>query len=119
MDLLRTKTPERARKELWRCLAAYNLIRTLMRAAASEAGETMARISFQGARQRLLAAASLPRSFRTFRPSYRRLIRDIARALNPERPFRIEPRAIKKRRKQYDFLNRPRAVLRAKLIGAA
>jgi hypothetical protein len=118
MDILRTKTPERARKELWMYLAAYNLLRTLMRTAACEAKERVARISFQGARQRLLAAAgggAAPR----FRRAYRSLIRDIAYDLNPNRPFRIEPRAIKRRKKQYDLLNAPRAALQKKLKGAA
>ena len=119
MDRLRTKTPERARKELWMYLAAYNLLRTLMYAAAEKAGEPVARISFQGCRQRLLAAMTAARPARSFRRSYRRLLRDLAHDLNPDRPFRIEPRAIKRRLKQYDFLNQPRAVLRAKLLGAA
>jgi hypothetical protein len=32
--------------------------------------------------------------------------------VNPHRPGRIEPRCIKRRKKEYDLLNKPRAVLR-------
>ena len=119
MDVLRTKTPERARKELWMFLAAYNLLRTLMRAAALTAAEPVARISFQGCRQRLLALAVRACAAARFPRRYRDLLRDIAADLNPYRPFRIEPRAIKRRKKQYDLLNQPRAALRQRLRGAA
>ena len=119
MDVLRTLTPERVRKELWMYLAGYNLIRTLMYNAAHKAKIPVARVSFQGCRQRLLALVShaCPRS--AFRRLYRRLLRDLARDLNPHRPCRVEPRAVKRRPKQYDLLNQPRAVLRAKLLKTA
>jgi hypothetical protein len=40
MDLLRCKTPELVRKEIWTHVLAYNLIRTVMaQAAASEGAE--------------------------------------------------------------------------------
>lgn len=119
MDLLRTKTPQRARKELWMYLAAYNLLRTLMRSAAGKADVPVTRISFQGTRQRLLAVAQRNVPSRRFPRLYRNLIRDIASDINPYRPYRIEPRAIKRRKKQFDLLNQPREVLRQKLMGAA
>jgi len=36
--------------------------------------------------------------------------------VNPDRPGRVEPRARKRRPKQYQLLNRPRAVLRQALL---
>ena len=36
--------------------------------------------------------------------------------VNPERPDRVEPRAVKRRPKEYDRLTKPRAVLRAALL---
>lgn len=119
MDMLRTTTPERVRKELWMCLAGYNVLRTLMYEAAQKAGVPVARMSFQGCRQRLLAAAASAGPARQFPRLYRRLIRDIAKDQNPNRPNRIEPRAVKRRPKQYDLLNQPRAILRKRLLGAA
>jgi hypothetical protein len=82
--------------------------------AAAKAGKSVARISFQGCRQRLLAAARRY-SDKDFARMYGELLKDIAADLNPFRPFRIEPRAIKRRKKQYDLLNQPRTVLREKL----
>jgi len=38
--------------------------------------------------------------------------------VNPERPNRVEPRAKKRRPKEYDLLNKPRAELRAALLTA-
>ena len=119
MNVLRTTTPSRVRKELWMFLAGYNMLRTLMYAAAQKGGVPVARMSFQGCRQRLLGAAARAGTARDFRRLYRRLIRDIAKDQNPDRPNRIEPRAVKRRPKQYDLLNQPRAVLRKRLLGAA
>ena len=118
MEHLRTKRPDRARKELWMYLAAHNLLRALMYSAAQEADAPVARISFQGCRQRLLAAMTNGGRNAPFTRQYRRLIHDLAHDLNPERPFRFEPRAIKRRPKQYDLLNKPRAVLRQRLEAA-
>ena len=119
MDKLRTRTPERARKELWMYLAAYNLLRTLMYNAAQKSKVPVARISFQGCRQRLLAFAACGCPSRRFPRFYRRLLRDLAHDFNPDRPLRIEPRAVKRRPKQYDLLNQPRDVLRKKLMKVA
>ena len=119
MDYLRTTTPERIRKELWMYLAGYNLIRTLMYNAAQKAKVPVARISFQGCRQRLLALAARGCPPRRFPRFYRRLLRELVHDMNPDRPFRIEPRAVKRRPKQYDLLNKPRAVLQNKLLKAA
>ena len=38
--------------------------------------------------------------------------------VNPFRPDRVEPRAVKRRPKEYDRLNKPRAELRAALLAA-
>ena len=51
MDVLRCKTPEMVRKEIWAHLLAYNLLRTVMAVAASESGIEPRKISFKGAKQ--------------------------------------------------------------------
>lgn len=116
MDILRTKTPDRARKELWMYLTAYNLIRTLIQAAAVKNREIVARISFQGCRQRFLAVVTRNCPAKRFGYLYRMLLKDLTNDLNQYRPLRIEPRAIKRRKKQYDLLNRARGILRQNLI---
>lgn len=116
MDRLRTKTPKRVHKELWMYLTAYNLLRILMWNAADKSGKIVARISFQGCRQRFLAIAVCIYSGKKFKRLYQMLLDDIAHDINPYRPFRVEPRAQKRRMKQYDLMTQPREILRAKLI---
>ena len=57
MDILRCKTPEMVRKEIWAHLLAYNLLRTVMAVAANENDVEPRRISFKGAKQALTAFA--------------------------------------------------------------
>src|SRR5262249_56584096 len=57
MDILRCKTPEMVRKEIWAHLLAYNLLRTAMAVAASENGIEPRKVSFKGAKQALTAFA--------------------------------------------------------------
>ena len=55
MDILRCKTPELVRKEIWTHILAYNLIRTIMAQAATKHGIEPRSISFKGAIQTLEA----------------------------------------------------------------
>lgn len=55
MDILRCKTPELVRKEVWTHVLAYNLIRTAMAQAADQHGFEPRSISFKGAVQMLEA----------------------------------------------------------------
>jgi hypothetical protein len=91
---------------------AYNLLRTLMQRSAHLHDVPLARISFKGALDTLrhwspvIAAAS-------DQPRKRgRLIDEmlaiIARDVVPERPGRSEPRAKKRRPRNYQLLTKPR-----------
>ena len=55
MDVLRCKTPELVRKEIWTHILAYNLIRTIIAQAATKHGIEPRSISFKGAVQTLEA----------------------------------------------------------------
>ena len=55
MDVLRCKTPEMVRKEIWMHLLAYNLIRGLMAKAAAGHGKQPRQLSFKGALQTMTA----------------------------------------------------------------
>src|SRR6516162_6329913 len=57
MDVLRCKTPEMVRKEIWAHLLAYNLLRTVMAVAAGEKGLEPRQVSFKGAKQAVTAFA--------------------------------------------------------------
>lgn len=110
MDVLRCKTPEMVRKEIWAHLLAYNLIRKVMAQAAQEYQVEPWKISFKATLQTLKAFA-LP--LRTCTKSklpevIEEMLRAIARHSVGNRPDRIEPRALKRRPKPYDLLNKPR-----------
>jgi len=56
-DILRCKTPEVVRKEIWAHLPAYNLLPTVMAVAAAESQAEPCKISLKGAKQTLTAFA--------------------------------------------------------------
>ena len=113
MDVLRCKTPELVRKELWTHILAYNLIRTVMAQAAVRHGSEPRSISFKGAVQTLEAfqpviALSGDRDPAVRRDLYERLLAAVASHRVGDRPGRSEPRRRKRRPKPYDRLMKPR-----------
>ena len=121
LDHVRCKSPEMVRRELWTTLLAYNLIRTTAASAASLHNKQPRQISFTGACQYVLSSWML---FATglIDPSRalvhcRTLLWQISRCEVTNRPGRIEPRVIKRRRHRYKLMQQPRAVLRAQLPG--
>jgi len=111
MDVLRCKTPEMVRKEIWAHLLAYNLLRTVMAVAAAENGIEPRQVSFKGAKQAVTAFAPKIEAA----PSEERaalidaLLRAIAYHRVGDRPGRWEPRARKRRPKPGVRLMQPRA----------
>ena len=111
MDILRCKTPQMVRKEIWAHLLAYNLLRTAMAVAAAECGIEPREISFKGAKQAVTAFAP---KIEAARPAHRpalidALLRAIAYHRVGDRPDRWEPRARKRRPKPGMRLMQPRA----------
>lgn len=117
MDMLRGKTPQIVRKEIYVHLMAYNLLRTLMWEAAKQTGVSPLRVSLQKTRQHLgnflsqLADAGVKQCKRL----YQTLLQVVTHKLVPQRPGRIEPRVKKRRPKAYGWMQQPRAVLKRKL----
>lgn len=98
MDVLRCETVCGVTKELTMFLLVYNLVRMTMLEAARRQSVPVDRISFVDALRWLANAHpgdELPEL-----------------VVNPRRAGRYEPRARKRRPKEYDLLNKPRAVLR-------
>ena len=111
MDILRCKTPEMVRKEIWAHLLAYNLLRTVMAVAAGANGLEPRQVSFKGAKQAVTAFAP---KIEAARPADRPALIDallvvIAYHRVGDRPGRWEPRARKRRPKPGARLNQPRA----------
>jgi len=113
MDVLRCKTPELVRKEIWTHILAYNLIRTIMAQAATKHGIEPRSISFKGAVQTLEAVQPAidlrgHRDSTLRRRLYQQLLDAIAVHRVADRLDRYEPRRLKRRKKRYDFLMKPR-----------
>ena len=102
LDVLRSQTFVGVMKELLLLVTLYNLVRQITERAAQRQQVKVERISFVDALRWLRwrePGAALPQL-----------------KVNPERPERIEPRAVKRRPKEYDRLNRPREELRKRLL---
>ena len=110
MDVLRCKTPDMVEKELYMYVIAHNLIRVLLLQAAQTHALSPLRLSFKGTaatvRQWAPIMAAAPKTVQ--KRMYAALLTAIARDPVPLRPNRTEPRARKRRPKNYQLLNAPR-----------
>jgi Transposase DDE domain len=95
---LRCRSTDGVRKELAVFRLVYNLVRVVMLEAAGRQGVPVKRISFADALQWMRHARPGDQM-----PKLR---------LNPDRPDRLEPRRVKRRRKNYPYMVKPRAECR-------
>jgi hypothetical protein len=105
MDILRCKTPELVRKEIWRHILAYNFIRTIIAQAADKHHIEPRTISFKGAVQTLEAFQPLIATHGDCDTAhrhnlYQKLLDAVATHRVADRPDRFEPRQRKRRRKK-------------------
>jgi len=119
LDHARCKTPEMVRKEVWTTLLGYNLVRTTAAVAARLHGRQPRQISFTGTCQHLLSSwMVLSGNVLTPEAALRlcqTLLERISQVLVADRPGRIEPRVLKRRRHRYPLMKKPRAELQSQL----
>lgn len=118
MDVLRGKSPQIVRKEIWAHLLAYNLIRSVMAQAAVQHGALPRCLSFKATLQTLHAFAMclwLSSSSRVH-GLYTAMLAAIATHRVGDRPDRFEPRARKRRPKAYPYLTVPRHEAKTALL---
>jgi hypothetical protein len=113
MDILRCKSPETVRKEIWTHVLAYNLIRTIIAQAAIKHRVEPRSISFKGAIQTLeafqpLIATMGERGSSSLTAIYQQLLDAVVTHRVANRPDRFEPRRRKRRPKPYFYLTKPR-----------
>ena len=101
MEVLHCETVNGVLKELMVFVLVYNLVRAVMYEAAQRQEVAVNRISFADALGWL----------RHTKPGSE--LRELK--VNPERPNRFEPRALKRRPKPYDLITKPREYLRKRL----
>ncbi len=112
MDVLRCLTPAMVEKEVMMHAVSYNLVRALMQEAAIRHQVDLTRISFKGTTDTLRHWSASLEAMRG-KPAKQQALLDamfelIAKDLVPLRPGREEPRAKKRRPKNYHLLTKPR-----------
>jgi len=116
MDILSCRTPRMIEIELWMHVIAYNLVRAFMLESAIHYSVPYARISFKGTlsslRQFASALSSTNLSARDRAELIQYMLACIAGVPLPYRPGRSEPRARKRRPKNFHLLNKPRHLFR-------
>jgi hypothetical protein len=117
MDVLRCKTPELVRKELWTHVLAYNLVRSLLAQAAHKHHLQPRTLSFKGAIQTLQAfqpviALDAEHDAAHRLSLYHHLLDAVATHRVADRPDRYEPRVQKRRPKDFLLMKRPRAEIK-------
>jgi putative transposase len=116
---VRCKSPEMVHREVWTTILAYNLIRTTAAGAALVHDKQPRQISFTSTCQYVLASwmqlsSGLIEESRLEDYLYL-MLKHIAACEVANRPGRLEPRVLKRRRHRYPLMQEPRDTLRAKL----
>lgn len=118
LEMLACKTPTMVHKEIWAHLLGYNLVRKAAAQAAWERGLQPRQISFAGTVQSLAAfAGALIACVAEQRAIvYQTLFIAIATHIVGNRPYRVEPRRLKRRIDKYPMLRQPRDQERATIL---
>ena len=116
MERFEVRSPEMAERSLKVMMIAVNLLRGLMQEAAAEAGKPVWQISFAGVLGQAVASQGgcllhrgRPRNMARHRE---KIITVCATKTLDIRPHRHEPRAVKRRPKNYPLLTKPRHFFR-------
>ena len=116
---VRCKSPEMVHREVWTTLLGYNLIRTTAAGAALLHGKQPRQISFTSTCQYILASW-MQTSGRLIDESLLDdylllMLKQIAACEVADRPGRLEPRVLKRRRHGYKLMQKPRHQLQREL----
>jgi len=99
-------------KELLMHIIAYNLIRILIMSTAQAYSLDNSRVSFKGTldtlRQWLPTLSSVINRKQKYRRVFQAMLHCLAHDLIPLRPNRSEPRTVKRRPKNYQYMTKPR-----------
>ena len=114
LEFFRVQSPEMAHKTLRMMLIADNLIRVVMQQAAGRGERRVREMSFKAtvdiilsSRSDFMAFGGQTRNLRNYRE---RFLEICATKTLDIRPFRSEPRAVKRRPKSYQLLTKPRPI---------
>jgi len=117
LDHVRCKTAAMVRRELWVTLLGYNLVRKVIATSAAVHDKQPRQLGFTLACQAILSSWMLlaTGSCRDPVALWRSMLERIAANEVANRPGRIEPRVLKRRRHRYPLMTRPRHELQREL----
>lgn len=114
MDMLSCKSPEMVKKEVGIHFLAYNLIKIMIAEACSKCLLHPNEISYKGTIQ--LLNKFMPYFLGSRKNLYANLLQEIVKNRVRNRLGRIEPRAVKRRRKPFPLLHKQRDLVKKKLL---
>ena len=116
MEHIQSKTPEMVRKEFYVHLLAYNLIRATLWEAGIKHNVHPLRLSYKGAIQHVLNFVPILAIMKDRDIIYGVMLTIISQGKLLERPFRVEPRMVRSKKRSFPRLTRPRQEIRQKLV---
>ena len=116
MEHIHSKTPEMVRKEFYVHLLAYNLIRATLWEAGIKHEVHPLKLSYKGAMQHVLNFIPILAIMENRDAVYAVMLTIISQEKLLERPFRVEPRMVRAKKRSFPRLTRPRQEVRQKLI---
>ena len=116
-ESLNVKTPQMAHKSITMAMIGCNLIKAISQEAALDGGAEIRNVSFQGVLDEVVSNAANFRARVTHHHKRKVLYQNLIELSGEQRlnirPFRREPRAIKKRPKPFPRLTQPRSEWKA------
>ncbi|MEK6262780.1 MAG: IS4 family transposase [Planctomycetota bacterium] len=119
LDVLRCKTPEMCRKEIFAHLLAYNLLRGVMTESAKRADVTPRQLSVKGAMQAVESFTPAMMATDTGDVLYHAMLTTVSAHRVGNRPGRQEPRVLKRRGAWRQMMVKPRNQYHRKLNSEA
>jgi len=116
MEHLQSKSPEMVRKEFYVHLLAYNLIRATLWEAGIKHNVHPLRLSYKGAIQHVLNFVPILAIIKDRDVIYGVMLTIISQGKLLDRPFRVEPRMVRAKKRSFPRMTRPRQEIRQKLI---
>ena len=116
MEHIHSKTPEMVRKEFYIHLLAYNLIRATLWESGIKHNVHPLRLSYKGAIQHVLNFVPILAIMKDRDFVYDIMLTIISQGKLLERPFRVEPRMVRSKKRQFPRMTRPRQEIRQKLV---
>lgn len=119
LDILRAKTPDMIRKELWCHMLAWNLLRGLMVESAKRTELHPRELSVKGAMQSIESFTPVLMNIDGNEAIYSAMLATVSAHRVGNRPGRQEPRLNKRRHPRREWMMKPRHKYHRKLAGAA